>query len=175
MVAVLFPGVFAFGQQAEAGGGSDLPAPASLPAALQSMESRAGVVFAGEVASIRQSEDAGVVDVVFQVEDCVRGCSAGQEYVMREAFALWRNSPCRYRAGQRALWMLYAPNAGGLSSPVDGMLGVMPLNGRGGATQVDTRWVRAGQARQDADTYLVPYMRIAATLRLAEASRDGAQ
>ena len=159
------------------------PVPVSTAEALQSMERRAGAIFAGEVAGIRlggdrpgphpgqhpgqrpgQSEasadggadridaqnpagETGVVEVVFHVEDAVLGCAAGGDYVLRESAALWRNSPGRYRVGQRAVWMLYPPNAGGLSSPVDGMLGVLPLTGRGDAMQVDMRWAQASERR----------------------------
>lgn len=126
--------------------------------ALREMEARAGVVFAGEVMSIRiEGPDAagglsefggdGVVDVSLQVEDAIRGCSPGQRYVLREWAALWRNQPGRYRVGQRAVWLLYPPNAGGLSSPVGGMMGVLPMSGRGDRTQVDMRWIQARSLR----------------------------
>ncbi|MHB1699001.1 MAG: hypothetical protein ACYCSN_02520 [Acidobacteriaceae bacterium] len=149
--------------------------PVSTAEVLQSMERRAGAIFAGEVAGIRlggeqpgqhsgqpeasadggadridapnPSGEGGVVEVVFHVEDAVLGCAAGRDYVLRESAALWRNSPGRYRVGQRAVWMLYPPNAGGLSSPVDGMMGVLPLTGRGDAMQVDMRWARTSVRR----------------------------
>lgn len=133
------------------------------------MEARAGVVFAGEVVAIHSARhtsqagsqagseserriafgqgDDGVVEVVLRVDEAVRGCRTGGTYILREWAGLWMNHPGRYRVGERALWLLHAPNAGGLSSPVDGMMGVAPLVGRGNGQQVDLRWIEARTLR----------------------------
>ena len=132
--------------------------------ALRQMEAQAGVVCAGEVVAIRrigaerpaagggslQSTfvgNAGVVEVDIRVEDAVRGCTAGAHYMLREWAGLWVNQAQRYRLGQRAVWLLHSPNAAGMSSPVGGMVGVLPLTGRGAQAQVDLRWVKTRVAR----------------------------
>lgn len=133
--------------------------------ALQQMELRAGVVFAGEVVAIRRvgtglsgseggspqnsfAGNAGAVEVEIHIEDAVRGCTAGGQYVLREWPGLWVNQGPRYRVGQRAVWLLHAPNAAGMSSPVGGMVGVLPVTGRGARTLVDLRWMKTQVARQ---------------------------
>lgn len=133
---------------------------------LASMEARAGAIFGGEVVAIRRtrqegradaeggsavegldSATSGVVEVDVRVDDPIRGCGAGGHYVLREWPGLWLNKSPRYRVGERALWMLYPPNAAGLSSPVGGMAGVVPLTGRGRAALADLRWVQTRVAR----------------------------
>lgn len=137
---------------------------------LAGMEARAGAIFAGEVVAIRRtgqegragaesggiagdgldSATSGMVEVEVRVDDAIRGCSAGSHYVLREWPGLWLNKSPRYRVGERALWMLYPPNAAGLSSPVGGMAGVVPLSGRGRAMVADLRWVQTRVARAPA-------------------------
>ena len=134
---------------------------------LASMEARSGAIFAGEVVAIRRtgqegsagaesgsiagdgldSAISGMVEVDVRVDEAIRGCSAGGHYVLREWPGLWLNKSPRYRVGERALWMLYPPNAAGLSSPVGGMAGVVPLSGRGRAMVADMRWVQTRVAR----------------------------
>ncbi len=128
---------------------------------LARMEAQAGVVFAGEVVAIRflrpgglpgneagsqnasaNFQSSGVVEVELRVDEAVLGCAAGGRYELREWGGLWMNKASRYRVGQRAVWMLYPPNAAGWSSPVGGMAGVLPLSGWGTATVVDLRWVQ---------------------------------
>jgi hypothetical protein len=113
----------------------------SVGAALRSLASRAGVVFVGRVTAI--VPQGGVVEVRFAVEQPVLG-AVGATYSMREWAGLWAGGQPRYRVGQRAMFFLHAPGAAGLSSPVDGMEGVVPVlaSGDDGAA-LDVRWLSA--------------------------------
>ena len=114
--------------------------------ALHRMSDRAAVVFVGQVVAVRRVASAGdgssgVVEIEFQVEQAVRGCGVGT-YVLREWAGLWAGNDARYRVGQRRLMLLHAPGAGGMSSPVDGLDGTLPVYGAGAEGElVDLRWV----------------------------------
>jgi hypothetical protein len=142
--------------QTAVSGDDDAVSPQDIETALHQMSDKAGVIFVGRVSEVRRlgsgNVAAGVVEIRFEVEQAVRGCSAGV-YVLREWVGLWEADNQRYRAGQRLLMMLHAPNAAGLSSPVDGMDGAIPIV-RGGSAAlganssarvappaVDLRWV----------------------------------
>jgi len=147
--------------QFEPASGSPQPA-ASTTALLQQMEAQSGRIFLGTVTSIRlagAAENAAVpewpdgsrvVEITIAVEECVAGCKAGS-VVMREWASMWRGRPHRYVVGQRAVWILYPENAAGVTSPVRGMLGVLPVRiattstaGSKVAKQnVDLRWVQS--------------------------------
>ncbi|MBW4039236.1 MAG: hypothetical protein HIU91_10240 [Acidobacteria bacterium] len=125
----------ASGQQA------DVAAPAtSVTDALRSMASRAGVVFVGSVT--RVVPEGGVVEIDFKVQQPLLGVSAGT-YVAREWAGRWTGAQQRYRVGQSAMFFLHAAGVSGLSSTVDGMMGVVPLVQTGGkaGAMVDLRWV----------------------------------
>jgi hypothetical protein len=98
------------------------------------MEQQAAVIFAGQVIAVRRVPGTGgatgVVEIDFAIDDAVRGCSAGA-YTLREWAGLWPAGEQAFRAGQRFLMLLHAPSAAGLSSPVGGMDGAIPI--RGGA------------------------------------------
>ena len=120
--------------------------------ALHAMTRLAGVIFAGRVAAVRRLDGdggaTGVVEIDFAVDDAVRGVSGGT-YTLREWAGLWAgNEP--FRVGQRYLMLLHAPGRAGLSSPVGGADGAIPIlgagrNGVGGA--IDLRWIGAGAVR----------------------------
>ncbi|MHB1023263.1 MAG: hypothetical protein ACYC46_12915 [Acidobacteriaceae bacterium] len=146
--------------------------PRSTAEALAQFSKRAGVVFAGEVTAIRiaepdkavgnfarrdgshpllqpgMAEDApleqgrGWVEITFRIEEAVVGCASNQPYVLREWAGLWVNQAPRFWVGERAVWFFYPPSKTGTSSPVGGMAGVLPLQGRGAAEQVDLRWLQ---------------------------------
>jgi hypothetical protein len=141
--------------QTTASANDDAISPQDIVTALHQMSDRADVIFVGRVSEVRRvgsgNVAGGVVEIRFEVEQAVRGCSAGS-YVLREWAGLWEGDNQRYRAGQRLLMLLHAPNAAGLSSPVDGMDGAIPIvrgNGLPGANSsarvmpstVDLRWV----------------------------------
>jgi hypothetical protein len=107
--------------------------PATVEDALHEMSDAAGIIFTGQVTAIRripgQSGASGVVEVDFSVDKAVRGCVAGSTYTLREWAGLWADSNSRYRVGQRLLMMLHTPGPSGMSSPVGGMDGAVPLRG----------------------------------------------
>jgi hypothetical protein len=137
--------------------------PAATAAVLEGMAARAGVIFAGRVVSVERNEAAGYVDVELRVEEAVRGCARGSTYTLREWVGLWIGNPDRYIAGQRLLMLLAARGKSGMSAPVGGMAGRIPLmatrtpplvRGKGaapadsaaedaGEEAVDLRWVQA--------------------------------
>lgn len=136
---------------------------------LAEMASHAGVIFTGQVEAVERSDAAGFVDVRFRIEQAVRGCPKSGAYVLREWVGLWTGHPERYRVGQRRLMLLTARGSGGMSSPVGGMDGAIPLlatgteplaNGTGvapadtglgvAAYGVDLRWIEARAVRATA-------------------------
>jgi hypothetical protein len=96
----------------------------SVSGALASLASRAGVAFTGRVAKIERTGD--VVDVTFDVEESMIG-SVGATYTLREWAGLWPPGSSRFSMGERVAIFLNAPNAAGMSSPVDGADGVVPV------------------------------------------------
>jgi hypothetical protein len=93
---------------------------------LHQFSDEADVVFAGQVLAIRRPND-GVVEVEFRVDQAIRGCTAGTPYVLREWAGLWAGDNQRYRVGQRLLMLLHAPSAAGMSSPIGGLDGAIPI------------------------------------------------
>jgi hypothetical protein len=134
-------------------------APQDVETALHQMSDKADVIFVGHVTAVKRQDGegiaSGVVEIDFQVDQAVRGCTAGTPYAVREWAGLWEGDDQRYRVGQRLLMLLHAPGAAGMSSPVDGMDGAIPIV-RGGSAPlvagssarvappaVDLRWVGA--------------------------------
>ena len=149
------------------------PLAAALPTTpdqmIEQMTQQAGVIFAGEVLAVRRplgyagsAQDAaeGVVGVDFRVDEAVLGPGQGTIYTLREWAGLWTGGTERYRSGQRVLVFLRSPNAQGLSSPVHGPEGIIPLRGGGMAPGpdsaatiaaewlVDLRWLHAQTERE---------------------------
>jgi hypothetical protein len=109
------------------------------------MSRMAGVIFTGQVVGVRRLDGTGgatgVVEIEFAVEDAVRGVGGGT-YTLREWAGLWPAGYEPFRAGQQYLMLLHAPGAAGLSSPVGGTDGAVPIRGGGQAGPVvDLRWV----------------------------------
>ena len=132
--------------QRPVGGGVTGPA-VSVGGELRAMAARAGAVFVGRVESIVPKE--GVVEITFLVERPVAGVTRGR-YVMREWAGRWTGGQQRYQVGQRAMFFLHAPSAAGLSSPVDGMAGVVPVipMGANADALLDARWLTARVVRK---------------------------
>jgi hypothetical protein len=126
--------------------------PETVVDVLHQFYDQADVIFAGQVLAIRRP-DNGVVEVDFRVDQAIRGCSAGTTYTLREWDGLWVVNNQRYRVGQRLLMLLHAPGAAGMSSPVGGLDGAIPIRQGGSAAQaadstagpqrpyVDLRWL----------------------------------
>ncbi len=121
------------------------PCPGQVPAAvgaeLQQMASHAAVIFSGQVEAVSRNDGAGFVDVRFRIDTAVRGCPRTGWYVLREWAGLWMAQPERYRVGQRRLMLLTARGAAGMSSPVGGMDGAIPLVAEGAAPIADAAGV----------------------------------
>jgi hypothetical protein len=129
-----------------------LAQPQTVVDILHQLSDEADVIFAGQVLAIRRT-NSGVVEVEFRVDQAIRGCSVGTPYVLREWDGLWAGDNQRYRVGQRLLMLLHAPSAAGMSSPVGGLDGAIPI--RQGGTPladfatprqppfVDLRWLGA--------------------------------
>jgi hypothetical protein len=127
----------------------DERAPAeSVGAELRLLASRADVVFVGQVEKIEVKDGAagelggGVVEITFSVEQPVLGVVGGS-YVMREWAGRWTGGQQRFQVGERAMFFLHAPSAAGLSSAVDGMMGVVPVVpvSSNGQALLDVRWL----------------------------------
>ena len=129
------------GQQAE----PSAAVATSLGGVLRGMAARAGVVFVGQVEKIEPK--GGVVEITFAVQQPVLGVVGGT-YVLREWAGRWTGGQQRYWVGQRAMFFLHAPSVSangeaGLSSPVDGMVGVVPVVPMGANAEavLDARWL----------------------------------
>jgi len=134
----------------------------TVEAALHQMSGQAAVIFVGKVAQIHRSQGSGLasgaVEIRFEVEQAIRGCSGGV-YTLREWAGLWSANDARYQVGQRLLLLLRAPGAAGLSSPVGGLDGAIPLRASGAGVRssdasaaltepvADLRWIGAKLAR----------------------------
>jgi len=152
--AVLLMAPMAWGQVSSANGAQ------TVTDVLHQMSDRADVIFMGQVLTVRLPEGAspasGIVEIQFRVDQAIRGCKTGEPYVLREWGGLWAGGSGRYRVGQRLLMLLHAPSSGGMSSPVGGLDGAIPIRQsamgtplEGNATPppslpfVDLRWLGA--------------------------------
>ena len=142
--------------QAQKGVAGSAPAVAvTAQAVLVEMASRAGVIFSGRVLGVERQDAAGYVDVRFGVDACVRGCAGKSVYVLREWVGLWTGEQERYRTGARLLMLLTARGPSGMSAPVDGEAGAIPLLAAAQPPVMD------GQGRVVADTALGVSERVA--------------
>jgi hypothetical protein len=146
VAALVLAGVAGRAQTAPAG---------TVDEALLAMAARAGVIFAGTVVSVQQPDNAGYVDIRFRIDEAVRGCPAKGFYVLREWAGLWTGGSERYRTGQRLLMLLYARGPSGISSPVNGQDGAIPILPGGVAPIADTHGVApADAARAPAESLI---------------------
>jgi hypothetical protein len=114
--------------------------PQTVEDVLHRMSDQADVIFLGEVVTVRAYEDEGVasgyVEVNFRVDRAIRGVS-GDTYTLREWAGLWSGNVRRYQPGERLLMLLHAPGISGLSSPVDGTDGAIPIRGGNAVAVLD--------------------------------------
>jgi hypothetical protein len=107
-------------------------APQTVEDLLHQMSDQAEVIFIGQVAGIRPHDEGsatpGFIEIDFRVTQAIRGCAPGGTYILREWAGLWAGNAGRYRTGERLLMMLHAPGPSGMSSPVGGMDGAIPLH-----------------------------------------------
>jgi hypothetical protein len=134
-LAALLMGSAAYGQVAA---DTTSTQPGTVVDVLHQLSDKADVIFAGEVVAIRRPND-GVVEVEFRVDEAIRGCSVGTPYILREWSGLWAGGIARYHVGEQLLMLLHAPSAAGMSSPVSGLDGAIPIREGGTvATAEDT-------------------------------------
>jgi len=107
------------------------PSPRSIEDALHQMSDLAGIIFVGEVTAVRhrtgEQGASGLVEVDFRIDQAVRGCNSGATFTLREWAGLWQGGDERYRPGQRFLMLLHPLNPAGITSPVGGMNGAIPI------------------------------------------------
>jgi hypothetical protein len=131
--------------------------PQTIEEALHQMSDAAGVIFVGQVTAVRSRTGtdgaSGLMEIDFRIDQAVRGCTSGSTYTLREWAGLWGGSDQRYRVGQRLLMLLHAPGPTGITSPVGGMTGAIPIRAATPAPQTasattasspliaDLRWV----------------------------------
>ena len=110
-------------------------ASSSVPANLREVTAQAATILVGRVVSIKPislgpPDEVGCVEITFQVEQGIRGARAGQHFSFREWVGLWSEAD-RYRVGQRMMLFLYTPSTLGLTSPVGGPAGRLPVDESG--------------------------------------------
>lgn len=134
----------------------------TIDALLEQMSLSAGAIFVGQVSAIRRTSPldgsavrGGVVEIDLRVGQSILGPVSGATYTLREWSGLWEFNSDRYRVGQRMLLFLRTPSSNGLSAPVHGFEGAIPLRGGGIAPgpndstttaaewMVDVRWLQA--------------------------------
>lgn len=139
--ALLMTTVAAYTQTSAPANSNGVAVAQDVEGVLHQMSDRADVIFVGQVVAIRPHDGdgmgAGFVEVNFEVDQAIRGCSGGA-YALREWAGLWSGDANRYRVGQRLLMMLHAPGASGLSSPVGGLDGAIPIRGVADASPLAT-------------------------------------
>jgi hypothetical protein len=95
----------------------------------------AGIIFSGHVVSVsRASSPLGITSastlITFQIDQGIRGTSAGQVLTIREWAGLWDRGE-RYRVGENVFLFLYPASRLGLTSPVAGASGRFAVDGQG--------------------------------------------
>jgi hypothetical protein len=100
----------------------------TLGDSLRHLSAHTGTAFVGTVQKIDlpATQHTGVVTITFTVDQPILGTTANT-FTLREWAGLWTLGRQRYNLGQRALFLFHPPNAAGLSSPVDGSEGIIPL------------------------------------------------
>jgi len=116
---------------------AQLPAPpATTPPltteeALRQMFDQAAVVFIGQVTAVHHTNSsngsAGVIEIEFAVDDAIAGVAPNTTYTLREWTGLAPNDDSAFVIARRYLMFLHAPGPGGLSSPVGGPDGAIPI------------------------------------------------
>ena len=119
---------------------------ASISAELQSLAQAARTIFVGQIVAIERR--GGVVEVTFRVEQPVLG-APGQTFTLREWAGLWPPNVQRYAVGQRVLAFVHGVGGAGLSSPVHGAEGLVPVvvQGADAPRLLDVRRVAASVVR----------------------------
>lgn len=118
----------------------------SILTELQTLATHAGTVFVGQIVSI--THKGGVVEITFRVDQAVAGVP-GKSFMLREWAGLWPAGHSRYTVGQRVLAFIHTASGVGLSSPVHGAEGLVPVvvQGVGAPQLLDVRRIAAAVVR----------------------------
>jgi hypothetical protein len=124
---------------------AQLPAPAATTEdALRQMFDQAAIIFTGQVTAVRHPATAhgltGTLEVDFSIDDAIRGAAAHTTYTLREWARLAPNSDTSFFIGRRYLILLHTPGPSGLTSPVggpDGIIPILPANDAASSTTPD--------------------------------------
>ena len=104
-------------------------------ATLEQLARHAGFIFRGRVLSVERGRPARgavtTVQVTFEVLEGIRGVRSGERLTIQEWAGLWAAGRPRYRVGQELLLFLYPRSRLGLTSPVGGELGILPIDAQG--------------------------------------------
>lgn len=123
---------FARAQSTFPANSSPAATPQTVEDLLHQMSDQADIIFVGQVVAIHPHDEGGAtlgfIEIDFSVTQAIRGCPSGGTYILREWAGLWAGNAHRYHAGQRLLMMLHEPGPSGMSSPVGGMDGAIPLH-----------------------------------------------
>jgi hypothetical protein len=116
--------------------------PLTAEDALRQMADQADVIFTGQVTAVRRNTGAngstGTLEIDFAVDDAVRGVAPGSLYTLREWAGASPAGLSQFEIAQRYLMLLHAPGPSGLSSPVGGPDGAIPIRGDTTAASADT-------------------------------------
>jgi len=108
------------------------------------MFDQAGVIFTGQVVAVRRvnaaSDATGAIEIDFVVDTdgAIRGVANGSLYTLREWAGLAPAGNLPFQPGQRYLMLLHTAGPSGLSSPVGGPDGAIPIRGSGPAAGPNT-------------------------------------
>ncbi len=117
--------------------------PTTTTDALRTLADEAGIIFAGTVTAVRRPPvTPGIVAIDFAVTEPIRGVKSST-YTLCEWAGLWAANDQPFRPGERFLMLLHPPNAQGISSPVAGGDGAIPIRGAGPIALPDTTPTRA--------------------------------
>ena len=105
---------------------AQLPAPPTTTEdALRQMLAQSAIAFTGQVTALRHTGQIAEID--FAVDDAILGVTPNATYTLRQWTGLTPNSNSAFQIGSRYLMFLHAPGPGGLSSPVGGPDGAIPI------------------------------------------------
>src|ERR1700758_722084 len=120
---------------------------------LQVLPRAAGTIFMGTVMSVRripatQENELETMQIVFRVDNAIRGAQRGAHLAVREWMGLWPSGE-RYQVGERVLLFLYPPSRLGLNSPVGGPEGRFAVDDKGRVLVGDGTLHELGVGQQD--------------------------
>ena len=137
----------------------------------------AGLIFTGKVVSVEshaptQASPVATVEAKFRVDRGIAGVHSGQLVTIREWAAIWPMQRPIRRDGSLVLFFFYPPSSAGLTSPVGGAVGQVPLDAKG---NVRDGWVDTpakGPLRPPQTAVTLPQIRLSQLERAIRAARE---